>query len=180
MKYPLSIILGVLLVTTLGLEAQPTNAPGIRPQAPRNAAPGTQPEIAGLSIGGPVGVLTEQQRAFYLEGMKAIHPQVADLQVKLVAARQDMLTTSVTGKFDENAVRQKALVAARIEAEIAVLRAKVFSQVQPPLTPEQIERVKASEKVPTRALNRSSVQRPNQQVPAGGANQDENGLPPKK
>jgi Spy/CpxP family protein refolding chaperone len=167
----------ILFSTSTTLRADPTNAPvqnprpGFRPLAPTGLNAGQNPGIAGFALGGPVGALTDQQRASYQVTMKELRPKFAELDAKLRAARQDLLDTSVTGKFDENVIRQKALAAAKIEAEMTVLRVKAFSQVQPPLTPEQIEKIKSGQPGPMRTLHRESTTT---------TNRDDNGLPPKK
>jgi Spy/CpxP family protein refolding chaperone len=172
------IIFGITLAAPLALTAQESNAPAHRPPQ-KGIQSANQQDIAGFALGGPVAVLTDQQRASYVAAMKNERPRLAELQAKALAARQDMLVTSVTGKFDENVIREKAMAAARIEAEMAVIRAKVFSQVQPPLTPEQVERIKAGRPGQVHPMGQQ-FERPAQHAPASGTNQDENGLPPKK
>jgi Spy/CpxP family protein refolding chaperone len=135
---------------------------------------------AGFALGGPVGALTEQQRASYQTALNNLRGQMAELQAKLRAARQDFLVASLDQKFDENVLREKAFAAARVEAELAVLRAKAMSQVQPPLTPEQIQKIKAGQAGPVQPLRRQQFERAPQHAPASGTNQDANGLPPKK
>jgi Spy/CpxP family protein refolding chaperone len=173
------IIIGIALAAPFALSAQEANAQVRRPPQ-KGIQSLNQQDIAGFALGGPVGVLTDQQRESYVAAMKNERPKLAELQSKVLAARQEMLVASVSGKFDENAIRQKALVAARYEAEMAVIRAKVFSQVQPPLTPEQIEKVKAGTPGPMRPMGRQQLERPAQHAPTAGTNQDANGLPPKK
>ncbi len=174
------IVFSILMATSLGLRAQQLNAPAPRPQPQKTPASLSSQDLAGIAIGGPVGVLTDQQRVSYVAVIKNEHARLAQLQAELAAARQDVLVTSVTGKFDENLVRQKALVSARIEAEMAVIRAKAFSQVQPPLTPDQIEKIKAGQPGPMRPLNGQQGQRQLQHAPTASTNQDATGLPPKK
>jgi len=170
------IIFGIALAAPFALNAQEANAPAQRP--PQKGIQSTPP-IAGFALGGPVGVLTDQQRASYLAAMKSEHAKLAQLQAEVLAARQDMLVTSVTGKFDENVIREKAMAAARLEAEMAVIRAKVFSQVQPPLTPEQVERIKAGKPGQVHPMGKQ-FEHPAQHAPLAGTNLDANGLPPKK
>jgi Spy/CpxP family protein refolding chaperone len=172
------LIFGIASVAPLALNAQESNAPAHRPpQKGIQSVPSQQ--IAGFALGGPVGVLTDQQRASYLAAMKNEHARLAELQAQVLAARQDMLVASVTGKFDENVIREKAMAAARLEAEMAVIRAKVFSQVQPPLSPEQIEKIKAGQPGRIRPMGQQ-FERPAPHAPSAGTNQDANGLPPKK
>ena len=138
------------------------------------AQPGGQNGLAGMALGGPVGIMTEEQRASYQSALRAMHPQIAELDSKLRTARQDFLDTALSGKSDENVLREKALAAARIEVELTVIRAKAFSQMKPPFTPEQIEKVKTGQAGPMRPFEHA---RPK---PSAGTNQDANGLPPKQ
>ena len=163
--------------------AQQTNAPEQsghpdRPESPRGLAAG-QPSVEGIAIGGSVGVLTQQQLASYESAMNSQREKLAELRIQLQAAHRDLLVTSLDQKFDENVIRQKALAAARIEAEMTVIRVKVFSQVKPPLTPEQIEKIKAGQPGPMRPLGRQQFERPGRRESPAKTNGDINGLPPK-
>lgn len=169
----------LLLAMPLAVTAQQAGGtPRTLGQRPAGAL--QAPGVAGLALGGPIGVLTDQQRASYEAAMNRQRGQMQELQAQLRVAREDFVTASVDQKFDENAMRQKALAAYRFEAEMAVLRAKALSEVQPPLTPEQIQKIKSGQPGPVRPL------RPRQQLensaPRNPArtNTDANGLPPKK
>src|SRR6185437_3644650 len=165
---------GILLTAQSALFAAPTNAPsGIRPGS-RPAPTVRQPPPGGMTVGGLFGVMTPQQRASYQAAMKAMRPKFVELETQIRAAHWDLLNTSLSAKFDENVIRQKAMVSARLEAELTVLRVKAYSQVQPPLSPEQIERVKSEEPGPGRSPERF------QHPPGTATNHDPNGLPPKK
>ena len=172
MKFPqfISRLLVSGIFVPLVLTAQPSAPPAIAQGA----------SVGGIALGGPVGVLTDPQRASYETALTNERGRMLELQAKLRAARQDFLVTSLDQKFDENVLRQKAFVAARFEAEMAVIRAKAMSQVQPPLTPEQIEKIKAGQPGPVRPLGRQQIERPVQRQPPTGTNQDVNGLPPKR
>lgn len=175
-SFAVGITAGLLVAAATTLPAQSTNTspvPIIRPTSPGNAA--------GYAVGGPVGVLDEQQRLSYQNNMKEIRPKIMELESKLRAARQDLLDTSVTTKFDENVIREKAFAAAKIEAEMTVLRVKAFSEVQPPLTADQVQKIKASQQpAPTRPMIRPDVERPLVHPTPSGTNHDANGLPPKQ
>jgi len=172
---------GVLIAVPIASTAQPSNAP-----APSTRLQRLPPGIVqgagvnGFALGGPVGVLTDEQRASYEAALGKERGLMLELRNRLEAARQDFLETSVDQKFDEKLFRQKALAAARIEAEMAVVRAKAMSEVQPPLTPEQIQKIKTGQPGPIRPLRQG--ERPNFHLPNATANtnQDVNGLPPKK
>ena len=160
--------------------AAETNAPAAVQPDVHTAMPDVRtihlPATAGMAIGGLYNVMTEQQRTSYQEAMRDIRPQFLQLDSQLRAARRDLFDTSVSTKFDEAVVRQKAQAVANIEAEITVLRVKALSQVQPPMTPGQIEQIKAEQAAPVRPF-----QRPLQSgTGAPSANHDPNGLPPKQ
>lgn len=87
-------------------------------------------------------VLTEEQRRSLREAMEAQRDQTRAFDEKLRLARKEVVVAGLTEKFDENAVRTKALEVGKLEAELAVLRARALSQVKPPLTAEQIEQIK--------------------------------------
>lgn len=86
-------------------------------------------------------VLTEEQRESLHVAMAAQRDQMRGLEGKLRAARQALMKASLAEQFDEDAVRAKALEVGKLDAELAVLRAKAMSQLQPPLSEEQIGRI---------------------------------------
>lgn len=86
-------------------------------------------------------VLTEEQRESLHAAMAAQRDQMRSLEGKIRDARQALMKASLAEKFDEETVRAKALEVGKLDAELAVLRAKALSKVQPPLSEEQIERI---------------------------------------
>lgn len=86
--------------------------------------------------------LTGDQRASLHKAMEAQRDQMRSLEEKLRAARKDVFLSGLAQKFDEGVLRQQALEAGRLEAELTVLRAKAFSQMKPALSAEQIEKLK--------------------------------------
>jgi Spy/CpxP family protein refolding chaperone len=120
-----------------------------------------------------MGVLTEQQRASLRAAMEEQQGKVRDLEEKLRDARKELFEAGLTQKFDEAAVREKAMEAARLDAEMSVLRVKAVSQMRPPLSAEQLEKLKTL--APGGGENRGEPQRSRPDV-----KRDENGLPPKK
>ncbi|MBL8138296.1 MAG: Spy/CpxP family protein refolding chaperone [Acidobacteria bacterium] len=101
--------------------------------------------------GGPGGIvpglrgldLTDAQREQVKATMDA-HKATFDAQRdKLVAAHKALNEAVTAGTFDEATVRQKAADLAAVEADGAVLRAKVHSEVWALLTPEQQTKAKA-------------------------------------
>jgi Spy/CpxP family protein refolding chaperone len=171
----------ILLAAAFALRADPANPLAQNsPPAPGALTP-TGPEGGqGYGMGGLIGVLTDQQRASFRAAMSEMRGKFGELEPKLRAARQDLLVTGVGGKFDENVIRQKALAVSRIEAELTVLRLKALSQMQPPLSPEQIDKIKRGEPGAVHALERPRLERHLHRESPAATNRDENGLPPKR
>lgn len=180
--FTLSFCAGIL--ASLSLRADQTNPPAEPAQHSHALTPtgpgANQSSIAGYAVGGPIGVLTDEQRASYEKALRAERGKMMELDAKLRAARQDLLETSVDSKFDEAVIRRKAMAAASIEAELAVLRIKAFSKVQPPLTPEEIEKIKAGKPGAVHRLERPEAERLLRREAPADTNRDVNGLPPKQ
>jgi len=126
-------------------QAQPNPDKPDRPRPPlgeRQPGEGPGPRFQpGPGVALMERVLTEEQR----ESMRAImvsqREEMRGIQEKMRAARKELLQASLADKFDEDLIRTKALAVAKLEAELTVLRAKAMSQVQPPLSDEQIEKI---------------------------------------
>ena len=101
--------------------------------------------------GGPGGIvpglraldLTETQREQVKAAMES-HKAEFEAQAGQDAAARQALHAAVTAEtFDEAAIRQKSADVAAVEADGAVLRAKVHAEVWALLTPEQQAKAKA-------------------------------------
>ncbi len=100
--------------------------------------------------GGPGGIvpglrgldLTDAQREQVKATMDAHKATFEAQRDKLVAAHKALNEAVTAGTFDEATVRQKAADLAAVDADGAVLRAKVYSEVWALLTPEQQTRAK--------------------------------------
>ncbi|HEX4343594.1 MAG TPA: periplasmic heavy metal sensor [Verrucomicrobiae bacterium] len=90
-----------------------------------------------------LAVLTEDQRTSFRQAMESQRKQLRDWEIKLSQARKDVITASTTSYFDESTVRTKAAAVGDIETEMAVIRARALSQVKPPLTIDEIDRMKS-------------------------------------
>ncbi len=152
------------------------------PDRPPPAAGGQGFFLAGL---GPVGnVLTDEQRASFRQAMESQREKMRDTETKLREARGKLIESGLAGNFDEAAVRRQAMVVAILEADAAVLRARALSQLQPPLSLEQLEKIKSGLAA---APFRNGLRNANQSEPAAerrhnntSTNRDENNLPPKR
>jgi len=154
--------------------ADDTNAPAPAPRPERRIArQATEPNRSGTGPERINDLLTEEQRVSLRKAMESQRDQVRGLELKLREARKEIYNTGLNSKFDENAVREKAMAVAKIEGEMTVLRVKALSQIQPPLSPEQIQKLQS--------LPPGGGQRPLDRTrEAPPANRDENGLPPKQ
>jgi Spy/CpxP family protein refolding chaperone len=120
-----------------------------------------------------LSVLTEDQRASMREGMLGDREKIRELEQKIVQSRKELFELGLREKFDEAAVRDKANEAAKLEAELTILRVKAISKIKPPLTAEQVEKIKNSS--PEMGDRQSETPRRRHDIP-----RDENGLPLKE
>ena len=172
-------LLAALLAGVIAAPAQPdkSNGPERRRPAGDDPAQIQRPRFAGGPAGrfGPgferlMAILTGDQRTSLREAMEGQREKMRDVEEKTRDARKDLLMAGLTEKFDEESVRRKALAAAKLEAELTVLRARVFSQMRPPLSPEQLEKLKASSADRGEDQPEAPRRRP-------GIRRDEHGLP---
>lgn len=169
MKTP-SLIFALAAGLQVSSAAAQTNSPAA---APIPLSPAVQRTLEGTTL----GVLTEEQRLSLVKPAEAHQEKLRELQQQVRVARHEMFSTALKETFDEAAVRTKAQTVANIESEITVLRLKLLSQVQPPLTPQQVERL--------RSLGFSAPglrpieSRPGRQRILHNTPRDANGLPPK-
>jgi Spy/CpxP family protein refolding chaperone len=87
-------------------------------------------------------VLTDEQRAAWRETMQAQQEKTRELMAKIREVRRAIIEASLAEPFDEAAIRKQAEAIGKAEADLAVLRAKALSEIKPPLTPEQREKLK--------------------------------------
>jgi Spy/CpxP family protein refolding chaperone len=151
----------------------PPALPGRPDLGDRPFPPMLRGEGAGGSLEGRLmSILTDEQRRSLRDAMQDQREKIRELEVQLRGSRRAVLEASLKPEFDEQGLREKAMVAAKAEAELTVLRAKAVSQLKPPLTPGQIERLKEPMVPgPGRFGNQRLLGRPD-------GPRDDNGLPP--
>ena len=112
--------------------------------AQRQGQGGQQPGMMGGAggIARILMVLTPEQRESMRATAEADREKTRELEEKIRDARKAALEATLEKKFNEEALRQKLEAAAKIETELTVLRAKALSKVEPPLSEEQIEKIK--------------------------------------
>lgn len=108
------------------------------------------------------------------EGMAADRDKIRDLEQKIRETRKDLFELGLRQNFDEAAVREKAIAAAKLDAEMTVLRVKAISQIRPPLSAEQIQKIKDSARAEL-SDRQGEAPRRRHDIP-----RDENGLPLKE
>jgi Spy/CpxP family protein refolding chaperone len=112
-------------------------APPSQPERVRVERPGPQERRAGA-----VGIgLDDQQRELYREATQKHRDELRKLDEKLRAAQKELMQSVLAEKYDEKTVREKAEGVAKIQVEIATLRAQALSTVAPTLKPEQREQL---------------------------------------
>lgn len=87
-------------------------------------------------------VLTPEQRRSLREANAENRDKVRELQEELREAREAVTEATVASKFKESNLRKKLQAASKLETELAILRARGLSKIEPPLSEEQIERIK--------------------------------------
>ena len=110
-----------------------------RPQRQPNPPEGRFQPGPGLAL--MERVLTEDQRESMRSIIASQREAMREIHEKMRVARKELLKVSLVDSFDEEAVRAKAMAVAKLEADLTVLRAKALSQVQPPLSDDQVEQI---------------------------------------
>jgi Spy/CpxP family protein refolding chaperone len=87
-------------------------------------------------------VLTDDQRESLRQIMVSERAQLLPLEQRMRTSRQALINQIVGGDFNEDLVRQYADQSAQAETELTVIFAKAFSQMQPPLSAQQISQLK--------------------------------------
>lgn len=87
-------------------------------------------------------VLTDDQRQSLQQIILAQRDQMRPLEQQLRAARQGLLGQITGGQFNENLVRQYAEQSAKAESELTVMFARDLSQMQPPLSAQQVRQLR--------------------------------------
>jgi hypothetical protein len=106
---------------------------------PAGSPPGIQPGRFAPQL---ERVLTADQRASLREMMLDQRERTQELEQRLREARRNLMQASLSPRFEEDVVRRTALEAGWLEGELAVLRGRALSRVKPPLSAEQMERIK--------------------------------------
>jgi uncharacterized membrane protein len=142
--------------------------------------PGLMASRASGAIERVFMVLTPEQRESLRKAGEENRDKVRELEEKLRDARKEIMAASLGKDFNERGLRERLEAAARLEIDLTVLRARTLAKVEPPLSAEQIERIKNPALGGQRfgAPPEGAVRRRPQPRPPEGA-RDENDLPPR-
>lgn len=171
------LVTGCLLAMGSQIRAQSTNTTPNNPPLQLHAPPGGPagpggPGAPGARPGGLQGILSEEQWASFQKINAETRDKVMELRPKISAAQREVFEAGLSPKFDQALVQQKAQAAAQLYVDMLVAQAKAFSEVQPPLSAEQIEKIKDLQRPPV-----NPRMMPPQ--PPRAATTNQNGLPPK-
>lgn len=152
---------------------------------------GQQPGMMGGApgIGRIMMVLTPEQRESLRTANEADREKTRALEEKARDARNAVLSATLDKNFKEKTVRQKLEAAAKLETELTLIRARTFSKVHPPLSDEQIEKIKNPPPMgdmirqrqgqgPDGSPGERSLRGPGRPRPRGDGPRDVNDLPP--
>lgn len=144
----LALAVAVALQVAPRAPAQPEPDRPHRPNPPAGEARRGQPDGQPGFRGGPgqglplmEQVLTEDQRDSLRQTMEAQREKMRGLQEKIRDARKALMKAALAEEFKDDVVKAKALEVAKLEAEVSALRLKAFAEVQPALSPEQLEKI---------------------------------------
>jgi protein CpxP len=142
-------VMAVSLAGAAYVSAQNTNSGG-QPGAGRVGGPGGG-FGPGHGRGGPGGILgpafqrldlTDAQRSRVKEILDSHRNDLRALGDKAMAAHQALDAATASDSFDEATVRTKAAEVGAVDADMAVMRARVYNEVYQILTPDQQKQLK--------------------------------------
>lgn len=138
--------LGVALAAGAGLATVAAREQGPdgqgRPGAMGRRGPGGPGGPGGLDLPLRGLDLTETQREQVRTAMDGHKGEFDAIRTRMSAARTALRAAVTADTFNEGAVREKSVEVAAVEADAAVLRARVHSEVWALLTPEQQQKAR--------------------------------------
>lgn len=122
-------------------QGRPEQPPGERREPPRDG--GRQPEGQRFQPPQPIE-LSEAQREAVRDAWDSVREDMRDLGQKMMTARRELNEVVFAEKADAAAIRKAATKLGEAEAEMAIIRQRVFAKVRSTLKPDQIETLKQS------------------------------------
>ncbi|MFP6885913.1 MAG: periplasmic heavy metal sensor [Opitutales bacterium] len=161
------MVLLPLLATAQDRDDKPRPRPSDRPQA--NDRPSGQARPQG---GQPRGdyflmrfrsILSDEQGASLREKVEASRDTMSELGKKLLEKRRGMMGLVLAQPVDKKAIRAAFKEIGKLEGGIAIMRAEMIAAIKPPLSKEQLEKLKQP---PRRPQGRPQQARPQQGRPS--------------
>ena len=121
-------------------------------------------------------ILSDEQWTSFQKVRSEQGQKLMELRPKIQTAQREVFESALSPKYDEALVQQKAQAAAQLYADMLVTQAKTFSEIQPPLSADQMEKIKEMQ---SPAANPRML-RPPSTPPGAAPNHEPNGLPPKQ
>jgi Spy/CpxP family protein refolding chaperone len=81
--------------------------------------------------------LSSAQKEQIKDIMKGHHKEFIEGKIAVLQARQNLMMATTSGTFDQTAVQRAFSDVSSAQEKMIILRAKVFSEVMPILTPDQ-------------------------------------------
>jgi len=88
------------------------------------------------------GILTEEQGSSLRENIEASREAMGELGQKILERRRGMMGLILAQPADKKAIRAAFKELAKMESEIAIMRADMIAAIKPPLSEEQMEKLK--------------------------------------
>jgi len=87
-------------------------------------------------------ILSEEQGESLRKKMEASRETMAELGKKLFEKRRGMMGLVLAQPVDKKAIRSAFKEVAKLESDIAIMRAEMIAAIKPPLSKEQLEKLK--------------------------------------
>ena len=138
--------LAPMLATAQDRDDKPRPRPSDRPKA--SDRPSGQARPQG---GQPRGdyflmrfrtILSEEQAASLREKAEASREAMSELGKKLFEKRRGMMGLVLAQPVDKKAIRTALRAVAKLEGDIAIMRAEIIAAIKPPLSKEQLDKLK--------------------------------------
>jgi hypothetical protein len=156
-----------MLVTAQDRDDKPRPRPSDRPQANDRSSGQARPQG-----GQPRGdyflvrfrsILTDEQGVSLREKVEASRETMSELGKKIFEKRRGMMGLILAQPVDKKVIRSAVKEIAKMEGEIAIMRAEMIAAIKPPLSKEQLEKLKQP---PRRPQGRPQQARPQQVRPS--------------
>jgi Spy/CpxP family protein refolding chaperone len=165
-----ALVAGMLLLPMLATAQDRDDKPRPRPSdRPQGDRPSGQARPQG---GQPRGdyflmrfrsILSDEQGASLREKMEASRESMSEFGKKILEKRRGMMGLILAQPVDKKAIRAAFKELAKMESEIAIMRAEMIAAIKPPLSKEQLEKLKQP---PRRPQGRPQQARPQQGRPS--------------